>query len=77
MRYRIFFDGNAGDQESGFLLVFDQSLADLEKIEPEPREGMTVLLYDPGQLEVEARLTFDGEWNGWRGVPTGPFKVLG
>lgn len=77
MTYRIFFDGNAGDRESGYLLVFDQSLKDLQQIKPEPCEGMTVLLYDPGELEVEAHLKFDAEWNGWRGVPVGPFKVLG
>jgi hypothetical protein len=76
MRYRVFFDGNAGNPETGYLLHFDLSLKDLQEI-PEPREGTPVLLYDPGELEAEARLTFDPEWNCWVGVPTGPFRTLG
>lgn len=63
MRYRVFFDGNTGDQEGGYLLFFELSLKDLQKINPEPREGTPVLLYDPGELEVEARLTFDPEFD--------------
>lgn len=46
-RFRVFFDGCARDRECGYLLVFDQSVKDLKKIEFEPREGMAVVLYDP------------------------------
>lgn len=74
MERRVFFDGNAGDEVDGFLLIFDKSLRDLQSIQA--KEGMDVLLCDPGQVEVEARLTFDPEMNCWRGIPTGPYRIL-
>ena len=46
-RFRVFFDSCAQDRACRHLLVFDQSVKDLKRIAPEPREEMAVVLYDP------------------------------
>jgi hypothetical protein len=76
MAPRVFFDGNAGDPEDGFLLIFDRSKSDLESIEAPLHDGMKIVMYDPGQVEVEAKLKFDQDMNCWRGIPIGPFKIF-
>jgi len=66
---RIFFDTNAGTSEAGYLLHFAKSLEDINEIEGGPYEGMNVIIYMPDELEMEAILRFDDEFECWRGVP--------
>jgi hypothetical protein len=52
--HKIFFDANAGTIETGYLLWFKDSIEDIQKIGIALREGLHVILYDTGELEMEA-----------------------
>ncbi len=67
--HRIFFDANTGNHEEGYELRFALSLADLESIGDELREGLMVILYMPGELEIKSVLSFDKKCGFWRGIP--------
>jgi hypothetical protein len=66
---RIFFDTNTGSLRFGYLLHFDQSLADLKAMGDELIEGAKVVIYDPGELEMDGFLTYDHEYRCWKAVP--------
>lgn len=76
MIYRIFFDSNTGDDQRGYVLDFEQSKEDIRLMKGRARNGAVVLLYMPGELEVEAEMKFDSALNCWRGIPKGTFKIL-
>ena len=66
---RIFFDSNAGPPGGDrYGLWFDNSKTDLAKIPGGPKEGMRVVIYVTGELEMQAILAFDVEW-GWTAKP--------
>lgn len=67
--HRVFFDSNAGSFEFGYLLWFDTSKEDLNKIGSELRDGLEVIIYMPEELELTATLRFDTELDCWRAVP--------
>jgi hypothetical protein len=69
--HRVFFDTNAGTMESGFVLWFDQSRRDIETINPEDRDGASVTLYMPDEIEMAAVLRYDSSLGCWRGFPAG------
>lgn len=67
--HRIFFDTNAGTKREGYILWFEKSREDIERISPEERDGALVILYMPNELELEAYLKRDEEAGFWRGIP--------
>jgi hypothetical protein len=67
--YRISFDTNFGSAEFGYPLSFRQSLKEIEQIGEELREGLCVIIYMDGELEMDAILRFDKELGHWLGVP--------
>jgi hypothetical protein len=56
---RIYFDTNEGHHDSGYWLWLDRSVTDLRGLEPGLREGIEVVIYMPGELEMRALLRFD------------------
>ena len=75
--HRVFFDSNTGGQETGYPLIFDQSLKDLALIEETSlKEGLHVIIYMPHELEAEAELFYDREFRVWRARPVSEFRML-
>ena len=66
---RIFFDTNEGTPKNGFWLHLAGSRHDLEALGDRLCEGLRVLLYMPAELEIEAVLKFDREFDLWVGMP--------
>jgi hypothetical protein len=68
--YRIYFDSNDGSPtRPGYSLHLSASKADLAHIPGGPREGMRVVIYMTGELEMEAVLAFDLSSNIWMALP--------
>jgi hypothetical protein len=68
--HKVFFDSNTGSLTGGFLLYFDQSKLDLERMGESLIDGTEITIYDPGEFELDAILRYDGEYGCWRAVPT-------
>lgn len=66
---RVFFDANAGNEQEGYILWFDQSRSEIDQLPAEERDGAEVTLYMPDEIELVARLRWDASLNCWRGVP--------
>ena len=68
---RVMFDTNEpwGTEPEGFWLGFAQSRLDLEKIGDDLRDGLRVVIYMIGELEMEATLEFDRNSNVWVAYP--------
>jgi hypothetical protein len=68
--HRVYFDGNEGPEGvERYGLWLSKSVEDLAKIPGGPREGMRVLIYMIGEVEMEATLEWDAKWGGWTGRP--------
>lgn len=68
--HRIFFDTNSGTPDNErYGLWFDLSRQDLAYIPGGPREGLCVVIYMPDELEMEATLVFDSDWDSWTARP--------
>ena len=67
--YRIYFDGNEGDDKGRYDLGIPGSLKDIEPIADELADGGHVILYDNEELEVEAVLEVDTAHNCWMADP--------
>jgi hypothetical protein len=74
--HRIYFDSNEGTGgDDGYGLWLDASRKDLARIPGGPREGMQVVIYMTGELEMEAVLAFNAAIEAWMAVPiTGTTK---
>jgi hypothetical protein len=59
---RIYADFNTCDEEGRVCLNTVGSLRDIEAHRDELREGARVLLYVPGDFEVEGTLEFNRIW---------------
>lgn len=71
------FDTNDGSLEHGYWLGFDQSRKDLEALGDELRDGTTVTIYMPDELEMTATLRFDAAEKVWWGdALAGTIKYL-
>lgn len=66
--YRIYFDANNWDGERYGLGLVD-SLRDIEPIADKLTEGMTVIIYMPDELEMQATLEFDAQRKNWWARP--------
>ena len=53
--YRVYFDTNEGVAE-GYGLWLNASMKDLSRIPDGPQEGMRVIIYMTGELEMQATL---------------------
>jgi hypothetical protein len=67
--YRIYFDENEGDERGRYDLGIPGSLADIEPLADQLTDGMHVILYEDGTLEVEAILEFEPKYNSWMARP--------
>lgn len=67
--HRVAFSGNDFDSydwnNRRYVLKFPGSIADLAKIPGGPKPGMRVIIYETGELEMEAELEFDENWDCW------------
>ncbi len=63
--YRVYFDSNEGPDDERYGLWLNKSARDLAHIPGGPREGMRVIIYMVGEIEMEATLEWDEQWNGW------------
>ena len=61
---RIYADFNSSDEEGRVMLNTVGSLADIVQHHDKIAEGMSVILYSPGDFEVRGTLTFEGIWMG-------------
>jgi hypothetical protein len=66
--HRIYFDTNEGTDER-YDLGLQASINDLAAIPGGPREGLRVVIYMTGELEMEATLEYDGSRSSWMAVP--------
>lgn len=66
--YRVYFDTNEGT-DHGYGLWLDASKRDLSDIPGGPQEGMRIIIYMTGELEMEAVLAFESEQNVWIAQP--------
>jgi hypothetical protein len=67
--YRIYFDGNEGDNDGRYDLGIPGSLSDIRPIADKLHDDLQVTLYDNEELEVEAVLEFDTKYNIWMARP--------
>lgn len=67
--HRVYFDTNEGAPDDNYDLGLRQSIADLASIPGGPSDGMRVIIYMTGELEMEAILKFNHEWNVWTAEP--------
>jgi hypothetical protein len=61
---RIYADFNSQDEQGRVRLSTVGSRKDVEKHRASLKEGMKVILYSPGDFEVQGTLTFDKIWLG-------------
>jgi hypothetical protein len=74
--HRIYFDTNDGTMD-GYPLYCRGSLEDIQPIADKLKEGMRVVIYMTGELEMEAILEFDHGNSLWIGRPIkGTLKYL-
>lgn len=66
---RVFFDSNTGTRDGGYMLVFAKSREDLNAVGDGLNDGLKVLIYMPHELEAEAILRFDHEYDCWIAKP--------
>jgi hypothetical protein len=59
---RIYADFNERDQLGRPVLSIPGSLPDIEQNKNKLMPGLRVILYQPGELEVEATLAYDRCW---------------
>ncbi len=67
--HRVFFDTNEGNPDVGYWLNLPMSRLNLESIGPGIQEGLHVIIFMPGELEMEAVLKFDQEGDHWIAIP--------
>jgi hypothetical protein len=62
---RIYFDTNEGASADAYGLWLEKSKQDLAKIPGGPKEGMKITIYMIGEIEMEAVLEWNTDWNEW------------
>jgi hypothetical protein len=62
---RVQFSTNDRAATNRYGLWLAASLRDLEKLGDELVNGTRVIIYEPGELEMEAVVNFDADWNAW------------
>jgi len=73
---RIYFDSNEGDENGRYDLGIPGSLEDIGALGDRLSEGMRVVIYMSGELEMEAILEWEGAYNSWMARPIwGTLKI--
>jgi hypothetical protein len=67
--HRIYFDSNDCDEAQRYLLHLSRAREELAKISSGPKEGMQITIYMIGEIEMEATLEWNGQWNCWVARP--------
>jgi hypothetical protein len=67
--FRIYFDENEADEHGRYDLGIPGSLMDIEPLSEQLSDGLHVILYEDGSLEVEAVLEFEPKYNVWMARP--------
>ncbi|WP_018267414.1 hypothetical protein [Methylosinus sp. LW4] len=68
--HRIYFDTNEGPVGNDrYGLWLDASLKDMEPIADQLHDGLRVVIYMTGELEMQATLEFDKALNAWTARP--------
>jgi hypothetical protein len=67
--FRIYFDTNDGTGDGRYGLWVKGSLDDIAPIADRLRDGMHIISYMTGELEMEAVLEFDQKWKAWTARP--------
>lgn len=66
---RVRFSTNDRTAINRYGLWLKDSVSDLQELGEKLTDGLRVIIYETGELEMEAVLHFDPEWNSW--VATG------
>jgi hypothetical protein len=66
---RVYFDTNEGNHDYGYWLQLEASRNDLKLIGDRLKDGLRVVLYMTGELELQAYLKFDKAYGYWVGMP--------
>ena len=66
---KIYADANDQTEDGEYLLVFDRSRQDIERIGSPLVAGMRITLNVQDELEMEADLAYNTEWKSWVGRP--------
>jgi hypothetical protein len=67
--FRIYFDENEGDEDGRYDLGIPGSLEDIGPVADRLTDGLHVILYEDGSLEVEAVLEFEPKYKVWMARP--------
>lgn len=67
--HRIYFDENAGDARGRYDLGIAGARRDIKRLTGKLGDGLHVLLYDGGNIEVEAVIEYDQAANRWMASP--------
>jgi hypothetical protein len=67
--HRMYFDTNERDASGRYHLGIAGSLRDIAPIAERLREGIRVIIYMTGELEMEATLEFDMASGAWMARP--------
>jgi len=71
---RVFFSANDRANINRYGLRLLTSLSDLERLGTQLRDGLRVVIYEPGKLEMQATLAFDPDFDAW--VATGGEETI-
>jgi hypothetical protein len=66
---RVYFDSNEGDETGRYGLWLGRSREELAKIPGGPKEGMQIIIYMIGEIEMEAILEWSERWKAWVARP--------
>lgn len=66
--HRVWFSGNDRTAINHYGLWLPDSKRDLEKLGNELKNGLRVIICEPGELEMEAVLHFDTDFKAWVAV---------
>jgi len=67
--HRIYFDSNDGDERGRLDLGIPGTLRNIQHISLDLTDEMHVILYDNEELEIEAVLELDQEYQRWMASP--------
>jgi len=67
--HRVYFDANEGSRSDGYFLHLPESRMDIAAIGNTLRDGLRVIIYTTGGLEIEALLEYAPEDDRWVALP--------
>ena len=67
--HRIYFDTNDGAEDGRYGLWVRGSLKDITPIADQLYDGLRVIIYMTGEVEMEAVLRYDSDRSAWTAIP--------